>query len=213
MRQFAKHGLIWRGEGIFTVLCAALILSCPNCYNPGDTNEANCLARAHFGDPAQSLYTLPYPVGSTYAIFQAYCSSGSHSNQLAYDFRMNVGTPLVSAREGVVAEIVDTYEDTDTANHHFNYIMIRHDDNTAAFYAHLKHGCIAVHLNDRVERGQPIALSGTTGSPIPHLHFGVYRTWPAREGDDVPVNFRNAQGPLDERGGLQAGYAYLALPY
>jgi len=27
------------------------------------------------------------------------------------------------------------------------------------------------------------------------------------------VNFRNADGPLDSRGGLQQGSFYLALPY
>jgi hypothetical protein len=29
----------------------------------------------------------------------------------------------------------------------------------------------------------------------------------------VAVNFRNADGPLDERGGLLADATYLALPY
>jgi murein DD-endopeptidase MepM/ murein hydrolase activator NlpD len=173
----------------------------------------NCLNRAVFGDPAQSPYVLPYLVGSAYPVLQAYCTSGSHSNQLAYDFRMAIGTPVVAAREGVVVDIVDAYEDTDLDRSHFNYIMIRHDDNTTAFYAHVQHLSIAVQLNESVGAGQLIANSGSAGTPVADLHFGVYRTWPIHDGDDVAVNFRNAQGTLDPRGGLQQGVAYLALAY
>jgi hypothetical protein len=58
-----------------------------------------------------------------------------------------------------------------------------------------------------------MANSGSAGTPVADLHFGVYRTWPIRNGDDIAVNFRNAQGPLDTRGGLRQGVAYLALPF
>jgi hypothetical protein len=64
---------------------------------------------------------------------------------------------------------------------------------SAAFYAHLQFGSIVV--------------------PVADLHFGVYRTWPMQHGDDLPVNFQNAEGALDARGGLQEGVVYLALPY
>lgn len=217
MKQSGDCSVSWTGFGRIAVLsvAAAFIFACCSggVETPTNPTGPNCLSRAVFGDPAQSPYTLPYPVGSAYTVLQAYCTSGSHSNQLAYDFEMPIGTPVVSSREGVVAEIVDAYEDTDRASSHFNYIMIRHEDNTTAFYAHVQHHNIFVRLDDSVGRGQLIANSGSAGTPVADLHFGVYRTWPIRDGDDIAVNFRNAQGPLDARGGLQQGVAYLALPY
>jgi murein DD-endopeptidase MepM/ murein hydrolase activator NlpD len=68
-------------------------------------------------------------------------------------------------------------------------------------------------VGDRVRRGEVIAQSGTSGGSLPVLHFGVYRTWPVQTGNDIAVNFRNADGPLDERGGLVQGAIYTALPY
>ena len=41
-----------------------------------------------------------------------------------------------------------------------------------------------------------ITASGNSGNTtgMPHLHFGAYQSWPAREGFDMPVNFRSAEG-------------------
>jgi murein DD-endopeptidase MepM/ murein hydrolase activator NlpD len=184
------------------------------CRPTSTSLHEDCLSRAVFGNPALSAYTLPYPVGSAYMVTQSYCTFNSHSNQLAYDFRMPIGSAIVAAREGIVAEIVDQYTDNEGDSKHHNHILIRHDDGSTAFYAHLHLHSLAVGLNERVGRGQLIALSGSSGSPgNPHLHFGVYRTYLPVEGDDLAVNFRNAEGPLDSRGGLQEGVTYLAAPY
>ena len=153
-----------------------------------------CMERAVFGDPAQSPYVLPYPSGASYKVIQAYCYPyGGHSNQLAYDFDMPIGAPVVAARAGQVRRVRDDLPDTgatpDPGQH--NNILIQHDDGTVAFYGHLKQNSIVVQVDQRVEQGQPIAASGNSGNTLgePHLHFGVYETWPAREGFDVPVNF------------------------
>jgi murein DD-endopeptidase MepM/ murein hydrolase activator NlpD len=62
--------------------------------------------------------------------------------------------------------------------------------------------------------GQHFASSGDSGySGEPHLHSGVYEDYPPVEGNDIPINFRNADGPLDTRGGLVRGEVYTALPY
>jgi murein DD-endopeptidase MepM/ murein hydrolase activator NlpD len=172
-----------------------------------------CLPRATFGAPDQSAYVLPYPVGASYSVLQTYCGPYSHSEQLAYDFLTPEGSTVTAARGGVVVAVLDRWPDSDWASDHFNYVYIRHEDGSAAFYAHLQLGSLAVRLNDRVETGQRIGSSGHSGTPVADLHFGVYRTWPMQHGDDLPVNFRNAAGPLDSRGGLQAGVIYLALPY
>jgi murein DD-endopeptidase MepM/ murein hydrolase activator NlpD len=180
---------------------------------PARTTNA-CLDRAIFGPPDQSPYVLPYSVGAAYEVLQAYCyDPGTHGSQLAYDFLMTEGTPVTAARAGVVAGLVNLWPDTDWNSSHFNYVFIRHDNGSVAFYAHLQLDSLLVRLGDAVVAGQRIASSGHCGTPIADLHFGVYRAWPPTDGNDLAVNFRNAEGPLDSRGGLRAGTTYTALTY
>jgi hypothetical protein len=177
--------------------------------------ESPCLDRAIFGDPDSSDYVLPYPVGASYPIYQSYCCPTSgHRNQLAYDFTIPIGDTVVAARGGVVRQIKEDSPDDGQGVGEHNYIFIEHDDGTTAFYAHLMQYEVSVAPDDTVEFGQFIALSGNSGySDEPHLHFGVYEDYPPVEGVDIPVNFRNADGPLDSRGGLIRGEYYEALPY
>lgn len=123
------------------------------------------------------------------------------------------GTPVSAARAGVVETLVDRWPDGDRDASHFNYLNIRHEDGSVAFYAHLQLGSLRVRLGDQVSAGQRIGNSGHCGTPVADLHFGVYRAWPPTEGNDLAVNFRNTDGPLDSRGGLQRGVVYFALPY
>jgi murein DD-endopeptidase MepM/ murein hydrolase activator NlpD len=167
--------------------------------------------RAVFGDRAASPYILPYPVGESYVVLQSICNSpGSHRNQLAYDFDMPIGADVTAARGGVVMLTWDHTPDVGTEQYQgqANYVYIKHDDGTVAFYAHLKQDSITVRIGDRVEAGQRIAASGSSGytGEIPHLHFGVYAWWPPEEGYDVPVTFRNATafGALMRQGRYQA---------
>ncbi|MGE5360570.1 MAG: M23 family metallopeptidase [Bacteroidales bacterium] len=203
-----------RPRVIITATVASLALACgANPVVPARTMNA-CLDRAIFGPPDQSPYELPYPVGAAYEVLQAYCyDPGSHGNQLAYDFLMTEGTPVTAARAGLLAGLVNQWANTDWNSSHFNYLFIRHDDGSVAFYAHLQLDSLLVRLGDTVNAGQRIASSGHCGTPIADLHFGVYRAWPPADGTDLAVNFRNAEGPLDSRGGLRAGTAYTALPY
>jgi murein DD-endopeptidase MepM/ murein hydrolase activator NlpD len=181
---------------------------------PQQSVRDQCLARAVFGDSATSAYVLPYPVGASYSLLQTYCGPQNHGrdNQLAYDFTIPFGDPVVAARAGTVRRVVDTYADDDREGSHNNHLFIEHEDGTAAMYAHLVQHGVVVQEGDWVEQGQLIALSGTSGGTVAVLHFGVYRTWLNQGGDDVAVNFRNAEGPLDERGGLVQGAVYTALP-
>jgi murein DD-endopeptidase MepM/ murein hydrolase activator NlpD len=199
---------------VVIVLLAAL----PGCQHEPDAADSlsPCLQRARFGDPAASPYVLPYPVGMSYRVYQTYCGPQNHGrdNQLAYDFEMPLGSPVLAARAGTVVHVFDTHLDSDEYDSEFNCMFIRHDDGTAAFYAHLRQHSALVREGDAVQAGQHIADLGHLGNPVADLlHFGVYRAWPARDGDDLAVNFRNADGPLDPRGGLVQGMYYLALPY
>jgi murein DD-endopeptidase MepM/ murein hydrolase activator NlpD len=177
-----------------------------------------CMERAVFGEPSQSPYVLPYPAGSSFRLMQGYCySEGGHRNQLAYDFETPVGTQVIAARSGLVMQVRRDLPDDGKqpqAGQH-NHIMIKHDDGTVAFYAHLKQHSILVKVGDHVSQGQPIAESGNSGNTqgLPHLHFGVYESWPAKEGFDVAVNFRNAEGTHDQRRGLRPGGYFKALSF
>lgn len=170
-----------------------------------------CMERAEFGPPEESPYVLPYPAGSAYEVFQTYCGPVSHGKdgQMAIDFLMPLGAPVVAARSGIVRRAVDGHEDFGRG---FNIVYVEHDDGTSAFYGHLEQGSIRVRPGDAVAAGQVIAASGASGTSLEHLHFGVASSWPVRRPDDVPVNFRNTHGELDERGGLKRGAIYLALP-
>jgi len=192
----------------------ALVLA--GCFSipgrPDDPQDSACLEHAVFGKPEESPYVLPYAVGSAYDVFQTYCGPVSHGKdgQMSIDFLMPLGTEVVAARAGVVRRLIDEHEDSGRG---INAIWVEHEDGTSAFYAHLQQKSAKVKVGDHVAAGQVIALSGASGTSIEHLHFGVASSWPPRKPDDLPVNFRNARGSLDERGGLQRGVVYTAVPY
>jgi len=177
--------------------------------------ESPCFERASFGNPNTSDYILPYPVGKEYKVYQSYCwRTGGHRNQLAYDFLIPIGDTVVAARKGIVRAIKEDSPDNGQGEGQHNYVYIEHSDGTAAFYAHLMQNSVIVNPDDTVETGEYVARSGNSGySGEPHLHIGVYQNYPPVEGVDVPFNFKNAQGTLDERNGLIKGESYKALPY
>jgi murein DD-endopeptidase MepM/ murein hydrolase activator NlpD len=210
-----------RGSGI---VISGLLIVWMICSNPGCNTHSNrtdrkpCTERAVFQDPAKSNYILPFPVGNKYILSQSYCyADGGHRNQLAYDFALPVGADVTAARGGILLETRSDLEDTgnspDPGDH--NHIFIQHKDGSVAFYAHLQQNSIELQAGDTVKTGQKIASSGNSGNTgnFPHLHFGVYQGWPAKEGEDLAVSFKNAEGPLDSLGGLIADQWYTALPY
>jgi murein DD-endopeptidase MepM/ murein hydrolase activator NlpD len=171
----------------------------------------SCLGRDEFGDPAASEYLLPWPVGASYRMNNSYCvPAGGHREQQAYDFLIPVGDPIVASRAGVVRQIREDSPDNGQGSDH-NHVMVEHADGTVAFYAHLKEASVLVDVEDAVEAGDTLALAGHSGTTdVPHLHFGVYDAFPPVEGSDRAVNFSNAEGPLDCRGGLVNGASYSA---
>ncbi len=82
------------------------------------------------------------------------------------DLSAPVGTPVVSAADGVVVAVAHTFVG------YGNYVMIAHGAGVITLYAHLLETDISV--GDRVTRGERIGLEGSTGlSTGPHLHFEV----------------------------------------
>jgi len=148
-------------------------------------------------------------------VSQTYCYSwGGHKGRIALDFKMPMGAEIIAAREGRVIEIKTKFKDGDDQPGHNNRVLIRHEDRSIAWYAHLQHESIVVEVGDTVEQGQPIGGCGNTGRTggLPHLHFEVFKRTPYQYSDAIPVSFRNARSPLDERGGLVSGEYYAAMP-
>jgi len=167
-----------------------------------------------FPSPADSPYVLPFPTGESYVVSQSYCNPrGGHRNRIAVDFMMPMGASITASRGGEVVEVVESHEDGDLRRGHNNRILIRHDDGSFAWYAHLQKDSIEVDAGERVAAGQPIARCGNTGNTgnLPHLHFEVFGSRAYSYPDAIPIAFRNVRGPLDARGGLIAGSSYEAL--
>lgn len=77
------------------------------------------------------------------------------------------GTPIVGARDGVVTS-------SGWAGGYGNMVVLDHGDGHTSRYAHASR--LVVGAGDRVQRGQLIALVGTTGASTGnHLHFEIRR--------------------------------------
>jgi len=89
-----------------------------------------------------------------------------------------------------------------------NYLTILHEDGTYADYLHLQFEGVTVELGDKVEAGDPIALSGNTGwSTGPHLHFIVRKT--EKDGQvSLPTLFKTSR---DKTELLTEGNIYTAI--
>ena len=80
------------------------------------------------------------------------------------DIALPSGNSVVSAFAGKV-RLID-YE----PGGYGNYVVVRHDNGLETVYAHLS--AVTCKVNDRVEGGHKLGLSGNTGrSTGPHLHF------------------------------------------
>jgi murein DD-endopeptidase MepM/ murein hydrolase activator NlpD len=150
---------------------------------------------------AEVLYRLPWPEGQSYMFTQVpdgrITSHFTKATLYAVDIAMPAGMTVLSARAGVV-EAVEAGQgaepDEEPATYEGNFVRVRHADGTAAVYAHLEYGSVAVAPGEAVEAGQLLARSGASGDAArPHLHFAVTRVevnssgWP--EEVSLPVTF------------------------
>jgi murein DD-endopeptidase MepM/ murein hydrolase activator NlpD len=145
-------------------------------------------------------YRVPFAVGSTYPISQAYPSRITHTtadSQYAVDIALPDGTPIYSARGGLVINARHDFFRSALAPvmlDQANVIEILHSDGTIAVYAHLHWDSIRVRIGEHVMRGQYLADSGETGfASGPHLHFAVIRNT-ATGNVSVPVQFEGIGG-------------------
>jgi murein DD-endopeptidase MepM/ murein hydrolase activator NlpD len=148
----------------------------------------------------QRPYRVPFGIGSTFLVSQAYPSRITHStleSQYAVDIALPDETPVYAAREGVVINARhDSFRGAiaPVMMDQANVVEILHSDGTIAIYAHLHWDSVQVHVGQTVQRGQYLAASGNTGfSSGPHLHFAVLRNT-GDEDVSIPVQFAGFAG-------------------
>ncbi|MBA5246100.1 M23 family metallopeptidase [Marnyiella aurantia] len=160
-----------------------------NTYNFGDVT-----ASAHDDN---LIYWLPFEKGKTKLIFQGYNGKFSHQNSAALDFSLEEGEKVFTARGGTVVEVEESNNrncpDISCARFN-NYILIMHSDGTFADYSHLKQNGSIVRPGSKVERGQHIGYSGSTGfSNGPHLHFSVFNNRIDGKRSYIKTKFRTSE--------------------
>ncbi len=160
------------------------------------------------------VYSLPYAPGQAMSIIQGFHGKFSHTgdDEFALDFGFPSGTPVLAAREGVVATVEERYSQggaTAYFRNRVNLVRIRHSDGTIGEYDHFRLNGVEVEEGQRVRRGDLIGYSGSTGfSSGPHLHFCVYSAFDGHRRRSYPIRFEVAgsSAPVE----LQQGSRYVA---
>lgn len=117
------------------------------------------------GDYAWPL-TVRGRITSTFG-FRKAPTAGASSYHKGVDIAVNTGSTVLAAKAGKV--VTATYSTSAG-----NYIAIYHGGGTYTYYMHCSR--LNVSAGDKVEKGQVIAKSGSTGvSTGPHLHFAIYK--------------------------------------
>jgi murein DD-endopeptidase MepM/ murein hydrolase activator NlpD len=137
--------------------------------------------------PEDCKLSLPFRAEGRFKVIQGFDGALTHQGRVkhALDFAMPEGTPVLSAREGLVTWIQDDAQDGTRVGG--NTVSLLHADGTFTQYAHLKRGTVVVRDGQSIGRGTVLALSGSTNdTPIaPHLHFEVFLN-PGTERKTIP---------------------------
>ena len=172
-----------RGRPIFgrplflaSALAALFAVACSGSVLAGTTSAPTAPPEARVQRPGETAgYRRPFAPGLEIPIEQAWNSAYSHNGRsaYAYDFGLQMNTPVLAAASGVVSYVHsgETACGGENLRNHANYVTIDHPDGSSTQYGHL--GAVEVKVGDVVEVGQEIARSGRTGYTgcMPHLHF------------------------------------------
>ena len=116
------------------------------------TQEAEA-SRVQFVLPTKGVFTSGY--GARWGVFH-----------YGIDLANAIGTPIVAAADGVVAE-------SGPASGFGLWVRIRHSDGTITVYGHINRSLVV--QGQKVRAGQEIAEMGNRGNSTgPHLHFEVW---------------------------------------
>jgi len=152
-------------------------------------------------------YGLPFDSPAPRQLTAGVGASPNHNGKLRYsfDFRTPVGDPVVAARAGEVALVVDGYDKggpQKSLMSQANAVIVLHEDGSFAVYVHLSPG-VEVAEGDAVRAGDRLGQSGATGyTTHPQLHFAVFvldeegqpHTVPIRFAGDEPEGFVPVEG-------------------
>jgi hypothetical protein len=137
-----------------------------------------------FNDP-DTFYKIPF--SGAYTVSHGNNGAFTHygASRYAWDFPKPAFTTLLAARGGIVIDLRESSSQSwynsiasdcvgCTGAAQGNFVKVRHRDGTVSRYFHFRHNAVLVSLNQRVYRGTPLGLVGTTGcSSGNHLHFDV----------------------------------------
>ncbi len=122
------------------------------------SSSAEKIWQGPFQLPLQSKITSPF---GNRRVFNGKLKS--YHNGL--DFRAAIGTPVHAANTGIVKAAKDLF-------YSGNAVILDHGREIFTIYAHVSK--IEVNVDQRIQKGQLIGLTGATGRVSgPHLHWGV----------------------------------------
>lgn len=117
------------------------------------------------------VYLLPVSKGKTVKVQHhinlnaRYFGSVEPKNWISFQFNVDAGDTVFSARKGLVVEVKDGFDPDPSSSVSFssksNFILIEHDDGTLARYDVLKKGSRMVMSGQTVYPHTPLALAGT----------------------------------------------------
>ena len=164
------------------------------------------LKNGKFKNDSSYIYRLPFQNKKKVFLIQAYESSFSHKGERALDFKVKKGTKICAARDGIVTSMREDSDEGGLKQENLsdgNFISIRHNDGSVAYYWHLQKDGVMVNIGDTIRSGQWIGLSGNTGySAFPHLHFEVQGYDAAGTYKQLATRFNTKQGVLYLRPGF-----------
>lgn len=215
MCQMLESGSIPRGAIVQLKLAGTFVLalSLVACDSGSGGSAPPVAGCGPYPEQSTSPYVLPYEAGSSYLVSQGNCTNGSHKtgtpDQYGYDLIVPIGTILIASRGGEVTRIVDSFKDNTGVPGEENVVGITHDDGSTALYFHLAENGAMVTLQQLVNQGDVIALSGNSGnSTEPHLHFVVDGPPGTGGVGTVPITFKNTDPHTN---GLVEGRFYEAF--
>jgi hypothetical protein len=117
------------------------------------------------------IYLLPVSKGKTVKVlnhtylYKEYFGNAEPKNWRSFQFNVEPGDTVFSARKGIVVEVTDEFDPDTTAivsfSNHANSLLIEHEDGTLAYYGVLKKGSFLVKPGQVVFPHTPLALAGT----------------------------------------------------
>jgi len=118
------------------------------------------------GANRNAIPAFAWPVGGH--VMADFATAKADARAAGIDIAVPLGTDVRAAADGAVVYAGDGI------GNFGNLILVRHDGGFVTAYAHL--GRILVKVNDRVQRGQVIATSGSSDTAAtPLLHFEIRR--------------------------------------